>query len=494
MEEETVGIVFLHHRTDPVTANNLQSFRDWNPDLLIVTISAGEAFPGGYAIRDFPAEAEKWERHTGQSHLQQRSADLLLYAWYRHRREHCDRWVIVEWDAFCAMRIADFFAHVWAFDVAGPTVVWRNREPGWPWFATASTLPADLHPWAVGVAPFCFILVRDAVLAAVVQRVPWAQLGQANCELRFGTLVHAAGFVPVANPLASWNIGWQPLPETTALGAGLWHPVKWLASRAVPTAREREFWVPPSPQVRPRMAAGEVGEGLAVITLWRGEWNAVQAGLLRWMTEENFPAGTQFVWVAPAGSATAAALDQGWAGIDARRQGHVCEKISPPAVAVGSYVQKHHLVAALYNEALRGRRAEWVIFVEDDVLPEAGWVRKLLAAMQAQPPETASIAAAYPRRSNADAICATDAQWTFLPRPAAGASGLTEALWTGGGFTIYRGAALRGAGPLHATTGEGQRWDVCGWDVNLGLTLHRQGYRIFVDTGIRAEHRCTDAW
>lgn len=250
---ETVGIVFLHHRTDAVTANNLQSFRDWNPGLLIVTMSAGEPFPGGYAIRDFPAEAEKWERHTGQPHLQKQSADLLLYAWYHHRREHCDRWVIVEWDAFCAMPVEDFFARVWDFDVVGPSVIWRNREPGWAWFSAASTLPEELQPRAVGIMPFCFVLLRDAVLEAVCQRVPWEHLGQGNCELRFGTLVHAAGFVPVANPLASWNIGWQPLPDATPMNGGMWHPVKWLAPRAAPrTAEGNESpWRPPLRPILP---------------------------------------------------------------------------------------------------------------------------------------------------------------------------------------------------------------------------------------------------
>lgn len=223
---ESIGLVFLHHLTDEVTANNLQSFRDWNPGMTIVTMSAAEPFPDGYSIQDFSEYREKWARHTAQEGRHNSSADVLLYAWYQNRRERCDRWVVVEWDAYCAMRVGDFFAIAWEFDVVAPGVVWRNRDPGWYWFSAVPTLPADLQPFAVGIAPFCFIMVRDAVLEKVCQRVPWDQLGKGNSELRFATLVYASGFTPVPNPLAGWNIGWQPLPETTPVHKGMWHPVK----------------------------------------------------------------------------------------------------------------------------------------------------------------------------------------------------------------------------------------------------------------------------
>lgn len=153
---------------------------------------------------------------------------MLLYAWYANRRERCERWVVVEWDAWCAMAVEDFFAPVWEFDLVAPAVCWQNRESGWFWFSKTHTLPAHLHAFAVGVMPFCFLLIRDEVLEAVCARVPWDHLGECNGELRFGTLAYAAGYVPVANPLAGWNITWQPLPKDTPVQRGMWHPVKWL--------------------------------------------------------------------------------------------------------------------------------------------------------------------------------------------------------------------------------------------------------------------------
>ena len=101
---ESLGVVFLHHRTDEVTANNLASFRDWNPHATIVTMGAEESFPGGYSIRDFPRFAEHWHHQISKPGMRGQSPDLLLYAWYQNRREHCDRWLVVEWDSFCAMK------------------------------------------------------------------------------------------------------------------------------------------------------------------------------------------------------------------------------------------------------------------------------------------------------------------------------------------------------------------------------------------------------
>ena len=144
----------------------------------------------------------------------------------------------MEWDAYCAMRVEDFFACVWDFELVAPYVRWPNREPEDGWFQRLGTLPADLQRYAVAVVPFCFLMVRDAVLSAVCSRVPWEHLGECNGELRFKTLAYASGFMPVANPLAGWNITWKPLPETT--------PVKWLVPRgAGGTGRQPESAVAP---------------------------------------------------------------------------------------------------------------------------------------------------------------------------------------------------------------------------------------------------------
>ena len=151
------------------------------------------------------------------------------------------------------------------------------------------------------------------------------------------------------------------------------------------------------------------------------------------------------MWVAPEGSAAEVALEKAWAEFDARGQEYRCDFVPTPAVQVRSNVEKHHLVAALYNEALREVGSRWVMLIEDDVIPATGGAERLLAAMLAQPPDTAVVAAAYRRREKPDEVCATDARWTYLPWPDEDARGMAEVLWTGGGFAIYRGTAMCGA-------------------------------------------------
>lgn len=223
-----VGLVFLHDRADPITLNNLESFRRWNPGVPIVTVSSGEPIEDGFSLQQYPEDAEIWERHTKVEWRRARSSDILLFLWYRRRNLDCDFWIIVEWDAYCAMSVSDFLEPVAGFNVVAPSIRLLNREPEWSWFRQATTLPAEFHRYAMGIVPFCFITVADFVLAKMCARMPWQQLGEGNGELRFATLAHACGYPPVAHPLAGANISWQPLPPHVSLSAGMWHPVKFL--------------------------------------------------------------------------------------------------------------------------------------------------------------------------------------------------------------------------------------------------------------------------
>ena len=258
--------------------------------------------------------------------------------------------------------------------------------------------------------------------------------------------------------------------------------------------RERRTWLnllPPGVMGEVLFGDSEGEEGLTVVTLWRGEWSPVQMDLLSWMVKEQFPAGTRFVWVAPEGSTAEAALEEAWAEFDARGQEYICDFVPTPAVSVRSNVEKHHFVAALYNEALRGVRSECVMFIEDDVIPAAGGVERLLMVMLAQPRDTAVVAAAYRCRENPDVVTAADARWVYPQWPDEDVSGLVGVLWAGGGFAIYRGMAMRGAGTLFAQSNGEQLWG--GWDVNLCKALWGNGYRVLVDMRIRAEHRFEEA-
>ncbi len=228
---------------------------------------------------------------------------------------------------------------------------------------------------------------------------------------------------------------------------------------------------------------------LSVVTLWRGTWSAVNEVLLDWMQKEIFPEGTQFVWVAPEGSEAERKLEAEWGVFESQERGYTCSLTGTGAVpAFGSRVEKHQIVAALYNEALSSvGDSDTVIFIEDDVIPEHGASAALLAALQRRP-QAGAIMAAYPRRSNQNEVCAMGLDRRYIPWPKDDDCRLLEVDWMGGGFVVYRGDALRQAGALFAT-GQGALL-TAGWDVNLCRALRKNGFRSFVDLGNRAEHRC----
>ncbi len=231
------------------------------------------------------------------------------------------------------------------------------------------------------------------------------------------------------------------------------------------------------------------GRELSVVTLWRGPWSPVNESLLEWMKSETFPEGTQFVWVAPEGSEAESKLSDSWAKFESQNRDYTCSLTTTGVVpAFGNQVEKHQIVAALYNEALTNvGDSEAVIFIEDDVIPKHGASGALLAALQRQP-QAGAIMAAYPRRSNRNEVCALGLNRAYVPWPKGDDCRVLEVEWMGGGLVIYRGNALRQAGELFAT-GKGTRLSA-GWDVNLCRALKKNGYRSFVDLGNRAEHRC----
>jgi len=233
LRDERIGVVFLHYCADPVTLRNLESFREWNPDLTIVTVTSGERIEGGYSIHDDETFSRHWrEQTTGDNDdLKNRSGDLLLYYWYQNRRERCDRWLVVEWDAFCSMPAREFIEPVAAYPFVAASIRVRRRERQWVWFSFVKTLPPHLRSFAMGVVPSAFLIFKDEVLDKLVKLVPWDNLSKCNAELRLGTLAHAAGYPAVAHPLGGANIVWLPLPLMNPIPPGRWHPIKYLVPR-----------------------------------------------------------------------------------------------------------------------------------------------------------------------------------------------------------------------------------------------------------------------
>lgn len=247
-ELHDLAILFLHHRLDPVTLNNLASFQRCNPQVPIVTISGDERMPGGVAAEDLPRFQRLRRYHEGTDWMYRSGLDVMLADWYPRRTLHARRWFLAEWDGWCGLPVREFLREVWDADVAVPSVRWPNREPEWHWFQQALQLPPEYRPYMVGTVPTCFTMLSDRAFQAVADRLKGAIASKIIYEIRIPTLAHAAGYAPVAIPRAGWNVSWQEIPEGTPLSPNLWHSVKWLVPAAEPqsfqTAGEPSSMVP----------------------------------------------------------------------------------------------------------------------------------------------------------------------------------------------------------------------------------------------------------
>lgn len=69
----------------------------------MATMSAGKKFPNGYNIDATP------EIKRLHSAIVSCVNDWLVCSWFLQRRERCAKWRIIEWDAFCAASVRDYY-------------------------------------------------------------------------------------------------------------------------------------------------------------------------------------------------------------------------------------------------------------------------------------------------------------------------------------------------------------------------------------------------
>jgi len=157
-----------------------------------------------------------------------------------------------------------------------------------------------------------------------------------------------------------------------------------------------------------------------------------------------------------------------------------------PDPALGRNARNSH-VCDLYNDILPGIDADYIVTWEDDVEPPPDALRSLCKAM---PPlhHIGACAATYSPRGNPAMACAAfDMEHSFrhvLLRDLSDSP--VDVVATGGGFTLFDHAALRRCLPVrYSFRANGSP---IGWDGNLGLDLHRHGWRVLLHPGVRCEH------
>jgi hypothetical protein len=262
------------------------------------------------------------------------------------------------------------------------------------------------------------------------------------------------------------------------------HRANWL--NLISATKLAEYFFGENPVVA---ESSGVGAAITVVTLWREGWSATQEAVLDWVMGEDFPPGTQFVWTVVAGSCTEENLSRALEHMEGRGLGYSIELIEVPPARASSELQRHQIVAELYEEAARSVLHDKVLFLEDDVIPSPSAYRSLATRFDSLPEDAALLGACYESRARPRHWCASDTQGNYLTMDGT-SGGLQEVGWVGGGFTLYRTDEVLRARPFFASGKPG--W-VKGWDLNLCERLRRQGNRLFVHTGLQAEHRFADA-
>lgn len=213
------GIIFLHYNINSVVKNNLASIQRQNPNALIETLSAGQAFPDGYSIDKTP------ELKFLHSIKPKKSSDWLLCSWFLQRKQTCRKWWIVEWDVYSTVPTQEYYKPVWGYPFVVSGVRYPHRESEYGWFKFASHLPGIYKRYVMGGAPFIY-LVDDNVLSAVCEALIRKPTLVGNAELRFCTIANSCGYPPCGFSPPGDYIGWQRWKRIPRRHRTIFHPVK----------------------------------------------------------------------------------------------------------------------------------------------------------------------------------------------------------------------------------------------------------------------------
>jgi hypothetical protein len=220
--QSPLGILFLHHDTNEVVEQNLLSIKSHNPCALLVTMSAGTAMAGGYALSATPEIGKLHQANPT------RSTDWLVCSWFQQRKEECEKWWIVEWDTYSTESVYSYYQAVWNFPFVASNVQLIYRDPNWPWFKMIDQMPKEYRRYAMGATPFLYLL-SDGALSRICSSLMANPFTAGNGELRFATVANKCGFSPCGfsppNDHITWlNIHFRPKPGCIC------HPMKQLVT------------------------------------------------------------------------------------------------------------------------------------------------------------------------------------------------------------------------------------------------------------------------
>lgn len=186
---------------------NRESFVRFNPDIEVITV-----------MNAFSNSKQAWL-----------STDLSMFYWYIKNGifQRSERYVLVEWDCWCDCSLEEYFGRVWDCNLVVPSIKYPERDD-WYWFSTVNQLPEHARPYAVGITPFCGILISNEAMQAISHEIIKPEYVNLNSELRLGTIATMLNFDPIVNPVYTRSLGWRFSSPFDLKYKGLHHPRKYL--------------------------------------------------------------------------------------------------------------------------------------------------------------------------------------------------------------------------------------------------------------------------
>lgn len=154
----------------------------------------------------------------------------------------------------------------------------------------------------------------------------------------------------------------------------------------------------------------------------------------------------------------------------------------------GGYMDadKHQHVADLYNSVLPDIRTDLVLFLEDDVFPSVGSLRKLHSEIRPSN-RVAAVGGSYRSPNYPHLLCAATStnDWSARIIWSEKPINSTTIGMIGGGYTLYANWALQYCLPFTAIENN----KVNGWDTNLNIKLRQLGYILKLRGDVVCKHR-----
>lgn len=231
---------------------------------------------------------------------------------------------------------------------------------------------------------------------------------------------------------------------------------------------------------------------LAIVTLWSGSSPSYRE-VGQWLAGADLPECTTLYWTDNSDSPAMGLYLRNLGGrlLDSGRAKaiHHVNAYGPYVTAPGEeylHPGRHRHVAGLYNRLIGAVRESLVLFLEDDTVPPLDGLRKLHQELSVNN-NLAGVGGVYEARNLPGHACLSlyPAAWN-APRLEHVTNSVFPCGMIGGGFTLYRMAAVRKCLPFTVSV---RQDEMLGWDATLGRNLHHHGYRLAAHGGVRADHK-----